>query len=401
MLASHRNRHPRSYPYHNNLSFVVISPRRTGFRVFCRILILTGITQSNPWPWHSLRLSSTLSSSSSSRGNSFVVSYLVGTCGFSPERAVYISKRFSFETSDKPDAVISFIKNIGLSQTTTLRVIQSLPQLLVANPKTLQPKIDFFKSKGFSSSDICRIIEGCPSILTRSLQNEIAPSFDCFDAMFQSRHKLIKAATGYSAMLYDFARYTEPNIKLLREEGVAESHIVRLIEYYPNQLKNSPKKFKEVLQEVKDMKFDPLTFQFIVAIHVKAKTGKSTWERKEGIYRKWGWTDADIIRAFRRCPWCFASSDNKIEAVMDFLVNQLGYASSSVVKYPLILSMSLKRRIIPRGSVFLVLQSKGLVRKLGLASVFRINEKTFLSKFILCQKKEADELFKLYKSKLA
>nr|XP_025646658.1 uncharacterized protein LOC112741773 isoform X3 [Arachis hypogaea] len=297
---------------------------------------------SNPWPWHSLRLSSTLSSSSSSRGNSFVVSYLVGTCGFSPERAVYISKRFSFETSDKPDAVISFIKNIGLSQTTTLRVIQSLPQLLVANPKTLQPKIDFFKSKGFSSSDICRIIEGCPSILTRSLQNEIAPSFDCFDAMFQSRHKLIKAATGYSAMLYDFARYTEPNIKLLREEGVAESHIVRLIEYYPNQLKNSPKKFKEVLQEVKDMKFDPLTFQFIVAIHVKAKTGKSTWERKEGIYRKWGWTDADIIRAFRRCPWCFASSDNKIEAVMDFL-------------------------------------SKGLVRKLGLASVFRINEKTFLS----------------------
>ncbi|MED6164830.1 hypothetical protein PIB30_093911 [Stylosanthes scabra] len=358
----------------------------------------------NPLPWLSSRLFfSTLSSSSSSStlNNSFTVSYLVGTCGLSPERAVNYSKRFSFKTREKPDTVIAFLKNMGLSKTASFRVIQSVPHLLVANPKILQAKIDFFESKGFSTSDICKIIVGSPSILTRSLKNEIAPSFDFFDSMFKSRHKLIKAAVSYSALFYDFARFIEPNIKLLREAGVPESKLVRLIECFPTQLKNSPKAFKEALKEVKEMKFDPLKLQFIMAIHVKLYVRKPTWERREGIYRKWGWTDGDIVTAFRRYPLCFLTADEKIEAVMDFLVNKLGYASSCVAKSPVVLNMSLKRRIIPRGSVFLFLQSKGLVKNPGMTAIFMIDEKTFLRRFIFCKKKEADELLKLYQAKLA
>ncbi|MED6207613.1 hypothetical protein PIB30_037310 [Stylosanthes scabra] len=358
----------------------------------------------NPWQWLSLRLfSSSIStrSSSSSKGHSFTVSYLVRTCGFSPERAVSVSKRFSFETSEKPDSVIAFFRSIGLSQSTASRVFQYMPQLLIANPeKSLQPKIDFFKSKGFSTSDICKAIVYCPSILVRSVPNQIAPTFDFFDHMFQCRDKLIKAVKGNSGILFDFKGYLEPNIKLLREEGVPISHVVRLIEYYPRQLKTNPKKYKEVLEEVKEMKFDPSKFQFIVAVHVFITAGKSAMARREGIYRRWGWTDHDIFAAFRTHPWCLSISDGKIEAVMDYLVNELGYESSAIAKIPAVLSMSLNRRIIPRGSVMLVLQSKGLVSKLGLATIFRCDEKTFLNKFIFGHPNEAEELLKLYRSKI-
>ncbi|MED6143358.1 hypothetical protein PIB30_005274 [Stylosanthes scabra] len=178
-------------------------------------------------------------------------------------------------------------------------------------------------------------------------------------------------------------------MKLLREAGVPESKLVRLIESFPTQLKNSPKVFKEALREVKEMKFDPLKLQFILAIHVKLYVGKPTWERREGIYRKWGWSDGNVVTAFRRYPLCFLTADEKIEAVMDFLVNQLGYASSCVAKCPVVLNMSLKRRIIPRGSVFLFLQSKGLVRNLGLTAIFKIDEKTFLRRFIFLQEERS------------
>ncbi|MED6214589.1 hypothetical protein PIB30_104459 [Stylosanthes scabra] len=360
----------------------------------------------NPWRWLSLRLfsssiSTRSSSSSSSQGRSFTVSYLVGTCGFPPERAASVSKRFSFETSEKPDSVIAFFRSIGFSQSTASRLLQYMPQLLIANPeKSLQPKIDFFKSKGFSTSDICKAIVYCPSILVRSVPNQIAPTFDFFDHMFQSRDKLIKAVIGNSGILFGFKGYVEPNIELLRDEGVPIEHVVRLIEYYPRQLKKTPKKYKEVLQDVKEMKFDPSKFQFIVAIHVCITAGKSAMARREGIYRRWGWTDREIFAAFRTHPWCLSISDGKIEVVMDYLVNELGYESSSIARIPAVLSMSLKRRIIPRGSVMLVLQSKGLVSKRGLATIFRCDEKTFLNKFIFSHPNEAEELLKLYQAKL-
>ncbi|KAL1359182.1 hypothetical protein HN51_004464 [Arachis hypogaea] len=355
----------------------------------------------NPWPWLSLSLFSTRSSSSRSKGKSFTVSYLVGTCGFSPERAVSVSKRFSFKTSERPDTVIAFFRNIGLSQTSLFRVLQSMPQLLVASPeRSLQPKIDFFKSKGFSTSDICKTIVNNPLILIRSVQVQIAPAFDFFDDMFPSRDKLIKAIIRNSSILYDFKIYVEPNIKLLREAGVPISHVIRLIEYCPRQLKANPKRFKEVLQEIKEMKFDPFKFQFVVAIYVNVTVGKSSLARRKGIYRKWGWTDGNIFAAFRNHPWCLVISDDKIEAIMDYLVNELGYSASSISSNPWVLSMSLKRRIIPRGSVILVLQSKGLGRKLGLGTIFRCNEEIFLNKFIFRHEKEADDLLKLYQANL-
>ena len=350
-------------------------------------------------PWLYVKFMST--TSLTSKGNSFTVSYLIDTCGFPPERAASVSKHINFETSEKSDLVIEFFKNHGFSQTQALSMIRKFPQLLRADPeKSLKPKIDFFKSKGFSSSDIPKLM--CfPRILCRSLQNEIIPCFDFFNNMFQSKHKLMKAVLRYPGILCDFGKRSALNIKLLREEGVPESHIVRFIEYFPRALKMTPKQFKEAVQEVKELGFDHLKLQFVIAINAKLCIGRSTWATKEGIYRKWGWTDDDISAAFRVRPNCMSISQNKIEAVMDFLVNKLGYASSAIARYPSVLSMSLRKRIIPRGSVILVLLSKGLVNQLHLSAMFNYNEKVFLNKFVYCHEKEADELLKLYQAKLA
>ncbi|XP_027338803.1 uncharacterized protein LOC113852667 [Abrus precatorius] len=352
----------------------------------------------HPWPWLSPKFLCT-----HSKQNSFTASYLIETCGFSPHRAESLSKHMNFETHEKPDTVIEFFKTLGFSQTKALRIVRSVPDILRTNPnKHLYQRIEFLKSKGFSDSDIRNIISNFPIILCRSLKREIIPCFGYFSNMFQSQHKFMKTVVRYSGILCDFAKVSGLNLQTLREEGVPESLVIRFVEYYPRTLKSSPKKFKESVLEVKELGFNPLRMQFIVAAHLKVGLSRSTWARKECVYRKWGWSNDDILAAFRVHPFCMATSESKIEDIMDFLVNKLGFKASDAARYPVVLSMSLGKRITPRGSVFLFLKSKGLMKmkEMSLRAIFQFNEKLFLDKFIYCHDKEADELLKLYKAKL-
>ncbi|XP_027336037.1 transcription termination factor MTERF9, chloroplastic-like [Abrus precatorius] len=354
-------------------------------------------SQNHPWLWFSLKFIGT-----HSKEKSFTISYLIDICGFPPHRAESLSKRMNFKTREKPDTVIQFLNNLGFSQTNTLKIIRSVPEMLRTDPnKILQQKIDFLKSKGFSDSDIRCIITGYPSILRAGLKGEIIPCFDFFNNMFESQHKFMKTVVRYSGILCNLAKCSALNIQYLKDEGVPESIIIRFVEYFPRTLKVPSNRFKGLLQEVQDLGFNPLRLQFVIAVHIKVCLSRSTWARKEGVYRKWGWSDDDIAVAFRGHPFCMSISESKIEDAMDFLVNKLGFQVSDIAKYPVVLSMSLVKRIIPRGSVVLVLKSKGLVTKLNLGRIFRYDEKYFLDRFIYRHEKEADKLLKLYKAKLS
>lgn len=102
------------------------------YRLFC-------ILQSNPSVL-SLRLFST-----TSNPQSYTVSYLINTCGLSPESALSASKAVGFETRDKPDSVIAFFKNHGFSELRITNLIRIRPTVLFSDVKcTLSPKIEFF-----------------------------------------------------------------------------------------------------------------------------------------------------------------------------------------------------------------------------------------------------------------
>ncbi|KAF8017256.1 hypothetical protein BT93_H2447 [Corymbia citriodora subsp. variegata] len=71
---------------------------------------------------------------------SFAVSYLVNSCGLSPESALFVSNRVTFETSATPDAVVNVFKNHGFSQSQISGIIRKWPRLILASPeRTLCP----------------------------------------------------------------------------------------------------------------------------------------------------------------------------------------------------------------------------------------------------------------------
>ena len=65
-----------------------------------------------------------------------------------------------------------------------------------------------------------------------------------------------------------------------------------------------------------------------------------------------------------------------------------------------LLTMSLKKRLIPRSAVVQVLPSKGLVKKeVNLLTFFQTSEKKFLQKFVTPYEEEVPEPLKLYKER--
>ncbi|KAE8717374.1 Mitochondrial transcription termination factor family protein, putative isoform 1 [Hibiscus syriacus] len=351
---------------------------------------------------HNLQNNPSLPFSTTSNQQSFTVSYLVKTCGLSPESASSVSKRVSFETPSQPDSVIAFLKDREFSKTQIATIIGKMPRILSSSvEKTLLPKITFFNSKGISSSDITKLFVKNPHILRISLEKKIVPSFNFLSNLFQSDNAAFGTVNLHPRIfLYDFDSYVLPNHNILRQNGVPEVNIVKGLRRVPKAFFVAPPLFKDDVEKIKKMGFNPARFTFVKALYVLGSMSKSTWERKFDVYKKCGWSEKEILEAFKVFPLLMAFSEDKIKAVMNFLVNVMGFQALLIVKRPNLLGMSMEKRIVPRGFFLKDLVSRGLLeKKLGL-KMFLISEELFLESFVYCYEEKASELLKLYNEKL-
>ncbi|GKU85493.1 hypothetical protein SLEP1_g163 [Rubroshorea leprosula] len=339
--------------------------------------------------------------STSSNEQSFTSSYLVKNLGFSPESALSASKHVQFETPDKPDSVVAFFQSQGFSQTQIMKLIEKQPLVLVSDiEKTLLPKLEFFQSKGVSRPEIAKIVSGYPFVLKRSLEENIIPNFDFCSNLLESDEKAIDCMKrDVGVLTIDLDVYILPNINLLKEIGVPDSNIKAVFHQHPRTLVMTPDRFKEAVEKVKNLGFDPLKLNFVQALSGLRGLSTSTWERKIDVYKKYGWSEEDTLQAFQRHPWCMTASENKIIGIMDFLVNIMGINSAAIARRPSILTLSLEKRIIPRGLFMQVLLSKSLIKDFRL-SAFEASEKKFLNRYVNTFEENAAELLKIYQEKL-
>ncbi|GAU45530.1 hypothetical protein TSUD_400770 [Trifolium subterraneum] len=181
--------------------------------------------------------------------------------------------------------------------------------------------------------------------------------------------------------------------------GLCYSGIARLILTGPSILGSTD--LIHTLEEVKGLGFYPSTSTFVVALVAKKCMSKKLWDEKVDTFKKWGWSDEDIVEAFRRQPHCMLTSIDKINSVMSFWVDQLGWDATLIVKRPNVLGSSLERRIIPRSAVLQYLLKKGLLKKKASITIaIVVSEKLFLERCINCYKEESSYLLKLYAEKL-
>ncbi|CAK9318538.1 unnamed protein product [Citrullus colocynthis] len=86
--------------------------------------------------------------------------------------------------------------------------------------------------------------------------------------------------------------------------GFSKPQISEIVKKFPQDLSAKPEKtillyqprvflvssirFKEIVEEVKEMGFNPLRLKFVLAVFALRAMSKSTWDKKIGVYRKWG-----------------------------------------------------------------------------------------------------------------
>ncbi|XP_042508453.1 transcription termination factor MTERF6, chloroplastic/mitochondrial-like [Macadamia integrifolia] len=340
-----------------------------------------------------------ISSKASRDQNPFVVSYLISSCGFSPAAAISASKKVGFESSDGPDSVLTLFRNYGFTEAEISSLIRKCPLLLVASPtKLLLPKLEFFHSFGLSNRNIAKILSSDPRVLFFSLENKIILSFNFLKSLVGTVENVVfglkRQARFISCDIQNVAR----NIAFLRENGVPESNIVSLLTKYPRTVTPKNNRFKQILKVIQQMGFDPSKSLFIIALNGFVSMNKATWNQKLEAYRRWGFSEYDILIAFRRYPWFMTPSEKKIMNHMDFFVNKMGWERAVIIRYPQLLMFSLEKRILPRCSVLQVLILKGLVKEdLKIGRLMIRSEKYFLEKFVTKYEKEVPHLLDLYK----
>ncbi|KAI3742360.1 hypothetical protein L1987_60040 [Smallanthus sonchifolius] len=359
-----------------------------------------------------LHRSSSSSSSSSSTlasnpnaspiANSFTVSYLIDSCGFPPDKAISASKYLNFKSPNKADSVIQFFKNQGFTETQVSQLIRKFPLALSCNPqKNLLPKFQFLSSLGLSSSDIVKLLTVRPKSLGRSLKNHLEPSMSLLRDLLQSDDRTLIAIKRCAWVLdWDFQSNMIPNMQLLRDVGVPGTKMLYMLTYQPRDFLVNTEQFKNVVEEVVEMGFDPTKTSFMLAVHAIRSMTKATWDKKMETYGKWGWSKAEILLAFRTDPWCMMKSEEKIDTVMDFLVNKMGFETSVVAKNSLLISLSMERRIVPRCLVYDYCLKKGLVKNKNAFNWWlRCSESIFIKR-LQRYEKEAPGVVKLYRKKL-
>ncbi|TYI95845.1 hypothetical protein E1A91_D01G027400v1 [Gossypium mustelinum] len=284
-----------------------------------------------------------------------------------------VSKYVHFETPERPDSLFAFLENHGCSKTQILNLIKRRPRLLIYDTeKTLLPKLEFFYSIGFSRPELTKILTSYPAAIKRFA----------------------------GILVYDSESYLYLNMNVLRGIGVPESNILTVLNRQPRSLLYDPVRLKEIVEEVKRMGIGSSRMKFLVAVQAFRSMSKSTLEKKIDVYRRWGWSDQEINEAFGRYPLCMTVSEEKTMAIMDFLVNKMGYSSTLIAKEPCLVTRSLEKRIIPRAVFARELISQGLVNEFKLSTLFETSEKVFIRMYIDRFVNEAPELLKLYKEKL-
>ncbi|KAL3647979.1 hypothetical protein CASFOL_008947 [Castilleja foliolosa] len=283
------------------------------------------------------------------RNLSLISSYLINSCGLSSKNAISASKKLCcIKSTENPDAVLKLLKEYGFTDAHHIpRIVSRWPKVLVACPeKTLLPKLHFFRSIGVPIPVLAEKLSVHPSVLTCSLVNSLIPLYNYLKALLGSDERVVRVFSRAPKVFgCSSANGFYANISMLREIGVPESTIVRMVMRQPNMMVISKEKLAVYVERAIANGSDISKLTFPSAVRVCNDLTESTLEQKMEVYRRCGWSESDIDAAFLRHPKCLKFSDKEIMGNMEFLVNEFGYKPADIAKCPVLIKLSLEKRI--------------------------------------------------------
>ncbi|CAM8926676.1 unnamed protein product [Rhodiola kirilowii] len=329
----------------------------------------------------------------------FTISYLVDSCGLTKEAATKAAKRFNLKSAEKPDKVLSLLRDYGFKEGDISRLLIKRPTLILTDPeKFLRPKLNLLASLGPTQDLLVKVLLGCPEILHKSMDKTLVPSLEFLRSMLGSDENVLKAMSKCNWLLWFKPSLLGPNVVILREVGMSDDLILAFLKDRPRAFLASAAKLRVLVDRARQMGFDPKRRVFVEATNTFSVMSDKTWEQKVELFKKWGWSDDEVVSAFKKTPLFMTTSEKKVDAIMDYFVNTLKLDPSFVAKTPKLVTLSLEKRISPRCSLLQYLLSKGVLgaKDFTLNVVLTISEDNFCRKFVTKYEETLPELLDLY-----
>ncbi|KAG1342443.1 putative transcription termination factor MTERF8, chloroplastic-like [Cocos nucifera] len=133
------------------------------------------------------------------------------------------------------------------------------------------------------------------------------------------------------------------------------------------------------------------------ALWVFYKVGQEKFDAKLEAMKGFGWSEAEFLAAFRKAPVFLTGSASTMRDKMDFLVREAGCTPSYIARHPVLLTLSLAKRLIPRNRFLEALKSKVLHGgEYNVHTAMVSSERRFLQYYVLRHVNKFPELNELY-----
>ncbi|KAK7319005.1 hypothetical protein RJT34_03714 [Clitoria ternatea] len=356
----------------------------------------------NHFSSHSLRsLLSPLStlSSSTSKESASVIDYLNANFNFSTTQSVYISKRVSgLRLSQHPFSVLTFFKQIGLSEAQIVSTIRQKPQLLFSDlDQTLRPKVQLFQRLGLEGFELASFISKNSSILTSSLKKTLVPSVEAIRKIVNNDKDFIHVLHRCGWILPKYKRFMD-NVAFLESCGIVGSQLSMLLKVQSRLFAMPQSKVRNYVLRAVDLGFHENSRMLVHAVHTISALSYKTFRRKLELIHGFGFSNDESMQMFKRCPTLPRTSEKKLKLGIEFFLYTAMLPKSLLVQRPMVLMYSIEDRVLPRYRVLQLLLSKKLCGKVpSYVNVLCLSESVFLCKYIFRFRENAEELLVAYR----
>ncbi|XP_008809521.2 uncharacterized protein LOC103721197 [Phoenix dactylifera] len=329
----------------------------------------------------------------------FMADYLVASCGLSPEKAAEASKPLRrIKSRQQPDSVMDFFKKHGFDDSHLKKLISWYPRWLAFDvEKTLAPKFRALHDLGFTGPALTHIVLSNPVVINHSLHHVVSKIQFWRDLLGSDEH-LKKFLKGNQWLLgRSIEKTIQPNLSVLKDCGISDQRITLVLKKHPRFILQKPDALRALIDRAEGLGVLPGSTMFHWALWVLFLVSQEKFDAKLEVLRGFGWSEAEFLAAFRKAPAFLTGSVSSMREKMNFLMRDSACAPSYVARHPVLLTLSLAKRLIPRNRYLEALKSKELHG--GAYDVYTAmvcSEKKFLHYYVLRHIDKFPDLSELY-----
>lgn len=294
------------------------------------------------------------------------------------------------------------LKTLGCSDADIKKIFTRVASLKKADIVQLQLKLKLLTGLGITAPELVKIVNDRPRFLTCRFNHCFDEQLEFFNNFFGSRELLVKAILRNPSLLtYDFRKKIKPTIELYEGVGLSMEDLIHMLISRPTLISRTS--FNEDKMEFlrkTGVSNNSSMYKYVVTLIGGSRL--ETIRQKVANLEKFGLSEDEVLGLFRRSPYVFTLSIDKVQRNMTFILTQMKLPAKVVLDHPGLLYVNLENVLKPRVLLAGKMHEMGLKLKIKvpkIVSAMRMKEERFLEVFVNRQPKDvADELMEYYES---